>query len=274
VVVCAANPVDLLIDPRYRSMAAFMRLMTMRGWQDHFDALFLTPNLNSMLLYEKALKFLQPISLKAFGYPVRVSPVLRRLVGWELRPLAWPVDQLLRAGQLRLPSHAQFHDEWPLAPELDDLFFRLRQLPGGIGERDAAFLAWRFRDSPRIEYRATFISIDGMLSGYYVTSVQSYLNFRVLFVIDLIGTSRVTRRDWLSVRARIISEARRTGCQLVFGLFNLGASRLRRTLGWPWARVPARLLPQPIPIFVNASGPSTPVSWSQCLLTAADLDVF
>jgi Acetyltransferase (GNAT) family len=269
----AANPIDLLIHPSYRGMGAFMRLMRVDAWRDHFEVLFLTPNNNSMLLYEKALRFPAPIRLEAVAYPVRFSPLFERIFVWRVGSLAMPFDFCLRHPPVLSRADIEFHTDWPSDETLNGLFSVLRQQEGWIGERDSAFLNWRLRQSPRLCYQTTFLYLGANLCGFYATSVQSYLNLRVLFVMDLAGTADVSARAWRAARMQMVLEAISRDCDLVFGLFNLRSRRLQRVFGFPWVRVPTRFLPQPVPVFVSEFNQAL-VQWAEFALTPMDLDVF
>ena len=137
------------------------------------------------------------------GFPNPVSgPILVGKLGWRdlARLRLWARPLRLRASESRLRDDGGETLE-RFGDEAEDVYRRASAGWGNHVVRSAAYLNWRFTDSPR-PYRILAERRGGRLEGWAVVTHKRYQGWAVGVVADLVAVSGVAARSLLRRAAR------------------------------------------------------------------------
>ena len=277
-----ASVMDLLIDREHRTTPInFINITKACGNVARCDLVFHTSNERTFPLYSKLLRFSNPFSLRAYGFPLRLAGLFSAIIGcridvidWFTAPLRWLLGGIayLANSVARLDiSQSVMSDD-----ELEMLCTKCLHQSGPHLARTNSFLKWRFGDAPL--WPATVCRIDrkGQFLGYVVTRKVELGGINHLVLMDFILDPdtplfvRVALRLWL-IRKAITSKA-----DALFTMVNSFSTIARKCVGFPLVSIPDRLLPHATPIFVRArSNFNKELEVDRSIhLTLADLDYF
>ncbi|MFQ5513647.1 MAG: GNAT family N-acetyltransferase [Myxococcota bacterium] len=274
---------DLLIHPQHRGMKTFLQLMRDIRSVPAVDLLYVTPNATSSPLYTGVLRFRRSHRMSVQAAPVRARRLLEHVFSVRSRLVAAVVDGLLRLVIVALGLLAwrprrplRITRTRPPDTDLESLLRESSRIENLEGERGPAFHAWRFHESPVHTYRTAYVHDGSQLVAYLVTRVAEYAGYRTLFVIDVRLHPGLGWRDRLHLRSWLLGRARHEGCDLALGIFMRENPGLGRFCRLPFVRVPVRLLPQPVDLFLVDLGSADvlPADPDRYPFTLADLDVF
>jgi hypothetical protein len=271
---------DLMIDPRHRSLKHFVALCGRFREIGDFDFIFATPNDGSAPLHEQVLGFQRRFELDVFVIPLRPMSLLKAPGFLRfLDRLAAPLHRL--SGALAgSPGRLRVDDAAPNAEELSRLESAADDPASLLPSVDAARLSWRFEKCPTRDYRVRSIrGEDGGLRGYFVVRRGKHMGLQALFLADCLLLPEDRRAGSALVRKFLLQEGLESGADLVLGIFNSRHPRAAELCRFPLLRVPARFLPQRVPVFAAAcpsmglgasAGPFEAASFP---VSIADLDV-
>ena len=118
-----------------------------------------------------------------------------------------------------------------------------------------------------------------MTIGYVVVGDREVDALPAAFAVDVIWPGRPSRLGIAAVWIQTAARAARRGRASLFFLFNDRNARLSRLIVPPLQRIPQRLLPQRLPVFVHAGKGSDgkalpPIDWSTGYFLGRDFDIF
>jgi hypothetical protein len=278
----AAYMVDLVVHPEHRGMASLLALLgNIRHLSADFELVVVTPNDAGMQIWENFVKLPARFDLGVYVVPFRPMRAAARTVAGSV-PIGFAAlaadalwRELLRsAGALQRSGSLQLEFAWPGEAELAELLSVTASDPTTAGVRDAAFIDWRFRQSPVFRYEVAFVRKHERLTGYVATRRTVYGGYDTRFVVDAFGP-QLTRADWSAVRWKLARrELARGGAELLMVLGNTRCGALASLARFPFVAVPASRLPQPTTLFAAWSGPPrfnfAPESFA---VTLADCDM-
>lgn len=279
----AAYIVDLVMRPEFRGMSALLRLMNgMRNLHEFFDFVFVTPSASGMPVIESFLRIPARFDLTAKVVPLRPVKVASQFFRRRNRPLLSLVDVGFRSAALagfaiaEAVGSLKIDESWPPAAELEA--FLLTGSRGHVaGQRDSAFLDWRFRQSPDFKYQLFFLRRRGQLVGYVATRRAVYNGYFACFIIDAFGLESLKASDWKTVAwALIAREVSPGGADFLMILGNTACGPLAALARSPFISVPKRFLPQRTTLFADWWDGARPFDFAEnsFQVTLADCDMF
>jgi hypothetical protein len=211
--------IDFVVLPAHRTLYPAMRIM--RGMYlvglDSYPFMYGLPN-------PKSLAVVRRVGYKRFGEMRRYARVLRSAPYLKKRlptPLAWMAnivgplaDTARRLGSLLSRGPDAFRATWVDMPDarFDGLWARVLKSPVIIGQRNAAFLQWRFAECPLHRYR--FFALESGdakdILAYAVCEREGAALHVQDFLIDL-AKPDLMRALW----SRLAAEAYRMGCDSI-----------------------------------------------------------
>lgn len=230
----AGEMVDFVVKPEHRSLMPAM--MIMRSIYEHglveHDFLYGLPNAKSRAVVKR-------VGYKHFGDMKNHVRVLRsadylrqrlpRALGW-LAGLAGSVaDHVRRLRMRQLARQNRFAGAWMDVPDrrFDDLWLRAKDRMGILGQRDRAFLHWRFVDCPLRKHRF-FVLVDNAsqaLIGYAVCEQAD----NALHVHDFL-VDPAQADAFIALWAQLADQAYGLGCASMVTEF-YGSDQVHRALG-------------------------------------------
>lgn len=228
--VPAGQAVDLAVDREHRTLGPAVTLQ--RALLAELEGVGIS------LAYAFPNHSSEPILARA-GYrtvgamirwvkPLRVSHLLRgRLPRWAAaRTLSAPVDWAFAAAsrdrRIRPPRDLAVTVVDRVEPRFDDLFERAAGQFGLVGDRSAAYLAWRFQRNPERRYEILVLRRGDVLRGYVVYRIDA----GIARVADLLADAP---ESWEWLLAACIGRARAAGLGAV-SLVYLGAADVQESL--------------------------------------------
>jgi hypothetical protein len=280
--LAAASVMDLLIDREHRTTPGnFIQLTRATRDATGFQLIYHTSNEKTFPLYSKLLRFSNPFSLSAYGFPLRIAGILAShigcKVGW-LDRLTAPWRGLLTLLSVIVGKLARLD----VAPtpigddELATLSLKCLQRAGPHLARTNTFLKWRFTDAPQWPATVHRVTHKGKFMGYVATrrvelnGMVHWVLMDMLLDVDMPLITRIALRLWL------IRQAAAAGADALFTMVNYGSAVARTAVGFPFIPIPERLLPHATPIFIrecSAEG-KTQETDGTFHLTLSDLDYF
>lgn len=228
----AGQAIDMNVDREHRSVGAALRLqrsVTETVLQDHLSLIYGTPNKQAQAVMRR-VGYVALGNLQCWTKPLRSRSLLGRYLKWPMATrLAAPlVDIALKYRSPDAYYRRSATVVTEITTEFDDRFDRLweraaRQFPI-MGERSAAYLNWRFRDCPELDYR-TLCLLDrnsGELMGYVVYCVCD----SSLGIADLLFNDERACGVLLSEFVRVARQQRCCAIHMAF----FGSSRLTNCL--------------------------------------------
>lgn len=281
-VFTAASVMDLLIDSAHRTTPVnFINITKACGNVAGNDLIFHTSNARTYQLYSKLLKFANPFSLKAYGFPVRLAGVAASIFGRRLAVIDWftaPVRWVLEFVAYAVNSVARLDISYREMSdaELEDICSKCLRQSGPHLARSNAFLKWRFSDAPLWPADVWRIDRKGKFTGYVVTRKMELGGLTHLVLMDFILDPDIPLIAQISLRLWLIRKAITSQADALFTMVNPFSSNARKCIGFPFISIPDKFLPHATPIFMRArTNDSIELEADRSMhMTLADLDYF
>jgi hypothetical protein len=272
--VKAASIVDLLIHPEHRELKKFLILMKDVKKVARVDFIYFIPNQNSLLLYEKVLKYSILNDMQAVAFPINFKNLLKMRFGISLIPFSSLLSFFFRLSVRRPKGFLKKAIDLPSDKVFEDFLKKTGILSENMSaQRSLKFLRWRFCRESKIGYKISFYYKDGVLIGYIVSRIQNYLGYNTLLLMDfLFDYTHAADKDLNEIRRDLIKEAYDGKCDLVFSILNLNSTHQRKFIKFPLLKVSKKILQQPLPLFVENL--STTEIASDIFINMADFDLF
>lgn len=251
----AGYTVDFLVDGQQAKATDALKLVSSVPKAAGFDLVYQTYNERSAPLYEQIKRFfpnyVERFRLLPFGLPLRARRPLASLAkldlpGVDVLTAPWRLILSALAATPRIEATA----EAPAAAELASLLDRFAAATGLHSVRDPAVLRWRFGDGPFFNGRMVYMRRDGVLVGYYATTVTEFAGAKFLALMDAVVDPAVGDAVVTAIKRRALADALAAGCDILFAMFNPQSAMARRFIGFPFLPLPERLMKHPTPIFV------------------------
>ena len=279
--------VDLLIHPDFRGIKSFLTLVKELKKTPNLDLIFLTPNATSIPLYRQVLKLPEPQKLGAFAAPLRAESLISKLGLGKLRLAGYPLSWLAAAAYkcfelaVRGLSDLQVDSNLPGENEWNSFVNSLESEQLLICSRSFQHLCWRVLTSPTVAYQPLFFRRQNKLVGFAAIRHTRYEDLNTTFVIEFLASNSLSAIDRARMTSQIISAAQAQRNDLVFGLANLSAPSTLLAKTFPFLAVPAKYLPQEVPVFAynltekaEAGLDSAKLDAKLWPISCFDLDVF
>ena len=251
----AGYTVDFLVDAHQAKATDALKLVSSVPKAAGFDFVYQTYNERSAPLYEQIKRFfpnyVERFRLLPYGLPLRARRPLASLAKLDLPG----IDILTAPWRLGLSAFAattrtEATTEPPPEAELAGLLDRFAGVAGLHSVRDPAVLRWRFADGPFFNGRVVYLRRNGMLVGYYATTVTEFAGAKFLALMDAVVDPAAGDGAVTAIKRRVLADALAANCDILFAMFNPQSPLARRFLGFPFLPLPERLMKHPTPIFV------------------------
>ena len=177
----AGQAIDMNVDREHRSVGAALSLqcsVTETVLQDRLSLIYGTPNKQARAVMRR-VGYVAIGNVRCWTKPLRSRYLLGRYLKWPVAArLAAPlVDVALKYRSPDAYYHRSATVVTEVSKQFDGRFDRLWERAAGqfpiIGERSAAYLNWRFRDCPELDYETLCLlnRKSGELMGYVVFCV-------------------------------------------------------------------------------------------------------
>ena len=278
----AANVTDVIIERGFRSPPSnFINVTKAAGDVSGFDLSFHTSNERTFSLYTKLLHFPTPFSLRAFGFPLRFSGFLCKIIGHRIEILDWltaPFRWLLviTASLVNFAAKLDVSPQTMGDDELDALCTKCLRQSGPLFARTNAFLKWRFLDAPLSPASVYRIDLKGTFIGYIAICKQEMGGLNHLILKDFLLDPNTPHFVQVALRLWLIRIAIKSKADTLFTMVNSFSSIARECVGFPLVPIPDRLLPHATPIFMRfRSSDNKEFEMDKSVhFTMADLDYF
>jgi hypothetical protein len=273
--------VDLILAPKYRTVANFLSLARSQSDVPDVDVILHTSNATSDPLYQKLLHYPVACRLAAYGLPLRAAGILQKMIGRtipavDVLTMPWRGALRLAATLFRMASGIRVEIALPSANELERIMRSFGGFAGPHLTRDRAFLEWRFLKGPVSNGTVGTIWSGKQVRGYTAWRKVTFMGIRFLVVMDLILDVQLTLLQRLALRLDLVDRARKEGTDIVFVMMNLENSLSLNLCRFPLVQIADSFLPHATPIFVHPRHAS--LKWLQqhksLFITLADLDYF
>jgi hypothetical protein len=280
-VVRAGVIFDLMLAPGYRSAQQFLALVRAQWSTDRVDLVLHTSNATSDPLYRMLLRYPISFRMAAFGLPVRIKRILRKLLGWTVpgidmltAPWRWALRAAASLG--RAATGIRFELGMPAEADLQSVVQRFRQVAGPHLRRDRAFLEWRFQNATLFKATIATVVRTDRVCGYVVWRKIELEGIEFLVLMDFVLDDDLTSLQRLVVRLELARRACEEGADILFVMANTKNKLAAQVCNLPLIRIPERYLPHPTPIFVHPKRDE--LAWlrqqEDMFLTLGDLDYF
>jgi len=281
-IINVASVMDMLIDREHRtSPANFIKITKATGNIDGVVLIFHTANEKTLPLYSRLLRFHHPFSLRAYGFPVKISGLLFKLIGFRINAIDWlikPFHWLLIgiASLINLSSGLSISDKTFSDDELDAITLKSINQDAPHLLRTNSFLKWRFYDTEMWKADLKRIDVNGKFSGYIVTRKMELGELTYYVLMDFILDPNLKIVDNFSLRFWLLTQAIKNGTDALFTLVNPLSIPARKFVGFPFLPIPDTLLPHATPIFMRPCNDRFRCFEldSSMHMTLADLDYF
>lgn len=252
-----ACDMDLLVQREFRSPSSnFINLIKASDDILSFDFVYHTANKITHALYGRLLRFPNPFSLSAYGFPLRIAGLLSSIMGrridaldWLIAPFRWLVEALALAFNsiIRLDISQR-----PMSDELlENLFQNCLRQSGPLLGRTNDYLKWRFGDASNCPAKIFRIDRKGQLIGYVVTRQVEMGGLKHLVLMDFLLEADTPLSVQVALRLWLIRSAITLRADTIFTMVNSFNKMARKCVGFPLVRIPNELLPHATPIFVR-----------------------
>ena len=255
-----ASVTDILIDPKFRSPPSnFTSLMRASADVSAFSSVYHTSNRRTDPLYRKLFRFPKPLSLRGYGFPIRLANIVSRIAGPRLQALDWLMSPLrplvaLVANVGLTVTRLNVSERLPDDDTLSRLLLRSLRQSGPLLARSRAFLKWRFIDAPVFAATVYCIERGGKCLGYVATRTVGFDGLTVLVIVDFLLDPALTLLDRFTVRSWIIRRAMTLNVDALLTMANPRSRAALIAVGFPFLRIPDRYLPHETPIFLRSRG--------------------
>jgi hypothetical protein len=277
-VLHAAFMIDLLVHPDHRQGGGvFLGLMRALEEAHGFDLVCHSSNLLSDPLFQ-ALSYPAPIKLSAYALPLGLlrSGEPGAAVPRIVLNVIWRQAVSVVTGMCLAGGSLELRDDHPGADLHEEVCAAFRAEAGPHYARSTAFLKWRFTDAPLWRGTIKYLYSGSIYRGYLALSetVQSGRRFMVLS--DAVFDPDVSDAELRRLRFLMVQQALADGYDALYTMVNPRHSLAARMIGFPLCRLPERLLPHPVPIYVRpfSERANGLAQRGDLYITLADLDYF
>lgn len=273
---------DVIIDPEHRSPTTnFFNLTNASTDTTKYSSVFHTANERTEPFYRKLFKLPNPFSLCGYGFPTRLSGVVSKVTGYQIKALDWlyfPVRIVLNVAGISLMWLAKINvsEQLPSDEDLSALSSKLLHDSGPILTRSSAFLKWRLLDAPLWAADIYCIDRNGKHLGYVATRKLELNGLYHLVLIDFLLDTDMSLLERMALRLWLIRRAIKLDVDALFTMINPDSRVAGTCVGFPMIRISDKFLPHGTPIFFRAISDE-----SMCLesarmthMTLADIDYF
>lgn len=273
---------DVLINSLHRSPPTnFINLTKSSANVPKFSSVYHTSNEVTEAFYQKLFRFPNPFSLKAYGFPVRLTNLFFKISGYRINCLDWLVspfhwlNNFFVSILMRL-SKLDVSERLPDDEMLSELSLKSLHNSGPFLSRSNSFLKWRLIDAPLWKAKVFCISRKGRFLGYVATRSIKLEGLRFFVVIDFLMDTEMVFFERIAFRLWLIKQTVGSGDDALFTMINPISKASRVCVGFPFTKIPDKFLPHRTPIFVRAYGDeSKEVQCQKSMhMTLADLDYF
>jgi hypothetical protein len=280
-VVRAGVIFDLMLAPGYRGAQQFLALIRAQWTIDKVDLVLHTSNATSDPLYRMLLRYPIAYRMEAFGLPVRMKRILRKLLGRtvpgiDLLTSPWRWALRIASSLGRAVTGIRFETGMPSEQEIQSVIQRFRQVAGPHLHRDRAFLEWRFEDATLFKATIETVVRAKRVCGYVVWRKIELEGIEFLVLMDFVLDASLTSLQRLAVRLELVRRACDEDADILFVMANLKNKLAAQVCALPLVPIPERFLPHTTPIFVHPKREE--FAWlrqhEEMFLTLGDLDYF
>jgi hypothetical protein len=275
-----ASVMDLLINREHRTTPVhFIKLTKACGNVCKFDLIFHTSNERTFPLYSKLLRFPNPFSLQAYGFPVRLAGLLSSMIGkrvdaldWFTAPLRWLLQGIAYAAVSM--TALDISEQMISDGELEKLSEKCLRQYGPHLARTNEFLKWRFVDAPLWPAAVYRIDGNGLFLGYVVTRKMTLGNLNHLVLMDFLIDPDASLWVCIALRLWLIGQAITSRADTLFTMINPLSAFARKCVAFPFISIPEKFLPHATPIFLREGADKSLGLDRTMHLTLGDLDYF
>jgi hypothetical protein len=277
----AATVMDLVIAPEFRNAKNLISMTKSFKPVDRFDLVLHTSNETSDIIYRKLFKFPISFSLSAFGFPVRMTNVFKKIFSniiflkiADLIFFPWRYLLVLISTTICAIGSMRFSVR-PSNSEVQDIFNSFQESAGPHFERGLDFLDWRFSKGNLFNANIEWVWIKNQCLGYMAFKHVIISEIQAFILMDVVLRRPLSRYEAIICKFLIIQKTIKNNCDVFFTLLNSKNSALKWVRGFPFALIPDALLPHETPIFIHASERFKDIAFREDIyFTLADLDYF
>ena len=272
---------DVLIDPNYRFPPTnFIKLTKACEKNGSYDFIYHTSNNITENFYRKLFNFNQPIKMKSYGFPIKLSNFIKNKIGFKLEILDlifyfFKKLNLLILDVINLITDIDIIRKVPSDQELKSLINQAIIMKTPIFIKNQRFLKWRFETSSLWRSKIFSVVKDNKNLGYFCSRIVRIDGIYYFTVLDFFYSEKLTKLELFKIRLIQYKMACELAADAIFTMTNPNSNIGKNTIGYPFLRIPDSLLPHKTPIFFR----SLPISISlptisKTHITLADLDYF
>lgn len=279
-IIPAGTVADVLLDRSYRTTPVHFMNLT-KACDKEAGLLIHTANEKTNLLYKKVFKFPTPFSLKAYGFPVKLTGFLNKFLGinlslleWLLNPCRWVLLALsklfTKISRLKISSN-------PITPdELKEFINRISTKNVKMFTRNSEYLKWRYADAPIWKSEVFRIDCSNQFYGYMVTRKIELDNLNYLVLMDYVVDPTISNTKKFTLRFWLIKQAIEKKLDGFFTMVNQHSPIALTCVGFPFVAIPDQHLPHSTPIFIRTNNNDLKENETSKLfhITLGDLDYF
>ena len=188
--VRAAWGVDYFVSPDAEGQGHSIALA--KAWMQNVDVALALGLAHTSYLICRRLGFRDLGFVPFFQAVLDPAAIARRrygrVVGTLLRPLAAAVAWRTRRRRPVDPA-IEVRDAGSIGPEYDALWERARAGFDACVRRDAAYVRWRYRETPRKQYQIREAWRNGTLTGFAVSRHEDHRGVRLGWIVDLFAAA-------------------------------------------------------------------------------------
>jgi hypothetical protein len=210
--------IDYFVNPDAEGLGHSIALA--RAWMQNVDVALALGLAHTSYLICRRLGFRDLGYVPFFQAVLDPAAIVRRrygrLAGLLATPLSAPYAWRVRRRK-PIASGIQVVPASSIGAEYDDLWERARGSFDMCVRRDAAYVRWRYRDTPHKRYDILEARSDGRLTGFAVSRHEDLRGIRLGWIVDLFAPSddRATRDALLTAVMRAFVRARVARVQIL-----------------------------------------------------------
>ena len=194
--VRAAWGIDYFVTPDAEGQGHSIALA--KAWMSNVDVALGLGLARTSYLICKRLGFRDLGFVPSYQAVLDPAALVGRRYGWPAGRLATPFTAtMMRLAKRRRPLSREIEvgEAGPIGDDYDRLWERARTSFDACVRRDAAYVRWRYRDTPQKRYTIIEARRAGALTGFAVTRHEERRGLRMGWIIDLFAASddRLTR---------------------------------------------------------------------------------
>lgn len=277
---CGSVAIDLLVSPTSRHASSLIAIT--RQIKGHRDEVVLhTSNQTSDPIYRNLFKFPIQFTLVGLGVPLNLDGIFksffkstRELEVINCLMYPWRFFLVGVSKLLMAIANVSFVKQ-PKKLEADALLSAFQNRVGCHFVRNLDFLKWRFIDGLLFNGDIRWISFKGKCVGYLVLNQVEVGGLKACVLMDIAISRELTLLEQISIKFLLVHQSIKFKRDVVFTLVNTRNKALKWLEGFPFFKIPDKLLPHSTPIFIHAPEKIFPFRLrNEMYVTLADLDYF